>query len=53
MQLKRVAIGGININGLELGQCRPLTPKELTELKAAVEKRGKQNDKGNTGNRQR
>ena len=54
MQLRRVSIGGININGLEIGQYRPLTPKELSELKAAVEKRGRErNDKSNTGNRKR
>ncbi len=51
MQLKRIAIGGININGLETGRFRSLTDKELKELKAAVEKRGKErNGKGNTGN---
>lgn len=51
MQLRRIAIGGININGLEIGQCRPLTVKELSELKAAVAKKGKErNDKGNTRN---
>lgn len=48
MQLKRVSIGGININGLETGNWRHLTQKELTELKAAVEKRGREkNGKGN------
>lgn len=40
MQLKRIAIGGLNVNGLEVGKWRHLTSKELTELKAAVEKRG-------------
>lgn len=41
MQLRRIAIGGLNINGLEMGKWRHLTAKELSELKAAVEKRGK------------
>lgn len=51
MQLRRIAIGGLSLNGIEIGKYRPLTPKELTELKNSV--RGKDNDKGNTRNRQR
>ncbi|MBR6594630.1 MAG: rRNA pseudouridine synthase [Clostridia bacterium] len=54
MQLRRVSIGGININGLEVGAWRHLTAKELSELKAAVEKKGREkNGKGNTRNRYR
>lgn len=40
MQLKRVAIGPLRLNGLENGGCRRLTGKELEALKAAVEKKG-------------
>lgn len=40
MQLRRIAIGGLNLNGLDVGKWRHLSSKELAELKAAVEKRG-------------
>lgn len=40
MQLRRVAIGPLSINGLENGGCRRLTEQELKALRAAVEKKG-------------
>lgn len=40
MQLKRVAIGPLSINGLETGACRRLTEQELKALIAAVNKKG-------------
>lgn len=40
MQLKRVAIGPLSINGLENGGCRRLTEQELKSLIAAVNKKG-------------
>lgn len=40
MQLKRVAIGPLSINGLENGACRRLTEQELKSLISAVNKKG-------------
>lgn len=40
MQLKRIAIGPLTINGLENGGCRRLTDVELKALRDAVEKQG-------------
>lgn len=40
MQLKRISIGPLTLNGLEIGACRRLTDLEVKALKAAVEKKG-------------
>ncbi len=40
MQLKRIAIGPLTVNGIDVGTCRRLTEQELKTLKAAVSKKG-------------